>query len=159
MKQFSDNKKRAWSVQVDVSAVKRVRGLCNVDLLAVADGQLLQRLITEPVLLVDVIFALCQPQAASLGVTDVDFGESMAGDAIEAATKALIEEIVSFSPNPRDRAALGKVVAAMERAMEKAREKVAEKLTPERLDLAVEEAVSRAMTSGGPSGAAPGSAG
>jgi hypothetical protein len=45
----------------------------------------------------------------------------MAGDAIEAATTAVLEELISFCPSPRDRANLGRVLQAT-KVMDKARD-------------------------------------
>ncbi|MBL9030302.1 MAG: hypothetical protein JNM80_01165 [Phycisphaerae bacterium] len=46
----------------------------------------------------------------------------MAGDAIEHATAAVLEELVSFCPSPRDRANLGRVLQATREVMDKARD-------------------------------------
>jgi hypothetical protein len=118
MKTFSDNAARTWTVQVNVDAIKRVRDLAQVNLLEVVDGKLLERLISDPILLCDVIYALCKPEADTKSVTDVDFGRSMAGDAIDAATTALLEELVGFFPQGR-RAVLAKALSKL-RALEAA---------------------------------------
>ena len=80
----------------------------------------------------------------------------MAGDAIEAATTAVLEELVSFCPSPRDRANLGRVLQATNRVMEKARdvtEKRIETLTSEgQLDKLVNRLLE---TSGSSSTSAP----
>ena len=49
-------------------------------------------------LLCDVVYAACTPEADARSVTDEDFGRAMAGDAIELATTALLEELVDFFP-------------------------------------------------------------
>lgn len=101
MKTFADNAGRSWTVQINVDAVKRVRDLVSVNLLEVVEGKLLDRLISDPVLLCDVIYAVCKPEADTKTVTDVDFGRAMAGDAIDNATTALLEELVDFFPQGR----------------------------------------------------------
>jgi len=98
MKTFKDNAGRAWTVTVNVDAIKRVRSLLDVNLMDAVDGKLLERLVSDPVLLCDVIYVLCKPEADQKNVTDEDFGRSMAGDAIEHATTALLEELVDFFP-------------------------------------------------------------
>ena len=104
MKAFKDNASRTWEVEVTTAAVKRVRGLIDVDLVAgTLSGDLLDRLADDPVLLCDLIYALCKPQADREGVSDEDFGRAMAGDAIEQATAALLEELVGFFPSPKRR--------------------------------------------------------
>jgi hypothetical protein len=141
MKSFTDNAGRSWSVEVNVAALKRVKGLAGVDLLEVLDGTLIDRLIRDPVLLCDVLYAACKPDADQHGVTDEEFGRAMAGDAIEHATGALLDEIVSFCPSPRDRAALGRVLAATRTAMDKARDLIEQRLDSGELERAIEKAV------------------
>ena len=114
MKAFKDNADRTWEVEVTTAAVKRVRGLVDVDLVGqTLSGDLLDRLADDPVLLCDVIYALCKPQADREGISDEDFGRAMAGDAIERATAAWLEELVDFFPSPKRRI-LRKALAKLE---------------------------------------------
>jgi hypothetical protein len=99
MTHFTDNQGRTWVLTVNVDAIKRVRQLTDVDLLTVVGGDLLERLAEDPVLLCDVLFALCKPEADAKQVSDEDFGRSMSGDAIETATTALLEAIADFFPS------------------------------------------------------------
>lgn len=114
MKTFNDNAGRSWTVQVNVDAVKRVRDLAQVNLLEVVEGKLLERLISDPVLLCDVIYCLCKPEADSKNISDVDFGRAMAGDAIDGATTALLEELVDFFPQAKRRV-LAKALAKLQK--------------------------------------------
>ena len=134
MRQFKDNAGRTWTVDINVATLKRVRGLTGVDLMQVIEGTLIEKLIRDPVLLCDVVYAICKPEADARNVSDEEFGKAMAGDAIEAATTAVLEELVGFCPSPRDRANLGRVLQATNRVMDKARdltEKRIETLTSE----------------------------
>jgi len=154
MKTFTDNAGRTWTIAVNVDVVKRVRGLLEVDLLEVVEGKLIERLIRDPVLLCDVIYVVCKPEADANGISDTDFGKAMAGDAIEQATKVLLEELVSFSPSPRDRANLGRVLATTWRAMDRARDVIEAKLDK----IALEKLVGQLLAdAGGSSGNAPAS--
>lgn len=158
MKVFKDNAGREWQVEVNIAALKRVKSLAGVDLLGVLDGTLIERLIRGPVLLCDVVYAVCKPQADERSVTDEDFGRAMAGDAIEHATEALLEELVSFCPSPRDRANLGRVLKATRDVMDKARDIVEARLDSGELEKAAEEALEQAQTGpGNSSGSAPAS--
>ena len=128
MKTFKDNAGRTWSVALNIFVVKQVRGLLGVDLLDLgidaknpADG-LLYRLIGDPVLLVDVLFAVCKAQADAAGVTDEQFAQAMAGDAIDSATKALLEELADFTPSPRDRARARRVIEATWQMIDRAQD-------------------------------------
>ncbi|HOD83617.1 MAG TPA: hypothetical protein PKG77_19540 [Phycisphaerae bacterium] len=116
MKTFLDNANRTWTVSITVDSIKRVKGLLGVNLLDAVGGDLLEKLVGDPVLLCDVVFALCKQQAEQLSVSDEDFGRSMAGDAIERATTALLEDLVDFFPGQR-RKLLAKALDKL-RAME-----------------------------------------
>ncbi len=134
MRSFKDNAGRQWSVEINVAALKRVRGLTGTDLMQVIEGTLIEKLIRDPVLLCDVVYALCKPEADTRSVSDEEFGKGMAGDAIEAATTAVLEELVGFCPSPRDRANLGRVLQATTKVMERARDLVEKKLDSGELD-------------------------
>ncbi len=112
MKTFCDNAGHTWTVQVNVDAIKRVRDLAQVNLLEVVEGKLLERLISDPVLLCDVIYSLCKPEADAKNVSDVDFGKAIGGDAIDSATTALLEELVDFFPQAKRRV-LAKALAKL----------------------------------------------
>ncbi len=113
MRTFADNAGRTWSVVMNVDALKRVQSLAGVNLVAeMVDGKLFERLAVDPVLLCNVLYALCKPQADAAKVTDEQFGQAMAGDAIQAATTALLEELVDFFPNRR-RSLLRKALTKM----------------------------------------------
>lgn len=165
MHTFKDNQGREWTVEITVAAIKRVRGLAGVDLMEVLEGSngLIEKLVRDPVLLCDVIYAACKPQADERQISDEAFGASMAGDAIEHATAALLEELVDFCPSPRDRANLGRVLVATREVMDKARD-VVERRIDELIDGgALERAVLEAVpptveaAAGGSSGSAPAS--
>ena len=104
MKTFTDNTGRVWMLAVNVGAIKRVRALCGVDLNSIIEldeknkpsAKLLERLSTDPVLLVDVLYAVCKAECDQKGVTDEDFGMAMGADAVEYATTALLDEIIDF---------------------------------------------------------------
>jgi hypothetical protein len=147
MRTFTDSEGREWSVAVNVSTIKRVRGLIDVDLLDVLGGKLVERFISDPVVLCDTLYAVCKPQADERGVSDEDFGRAMSGDAIEHATKALLGELVSFCPSPRDRKHLGLVLEKTEAAMEKARDVVSARIESGELDRAIDQAIDKAAHS------------
>ena len=126
MKSFADNAGRTWAVQVNVETIKRVQGLLDVNLLDVVDGDLIERLVADPVLVCDVVYCVCKPEADKQNVSDEDFGRAMAGDAIHNAADALLAEIVDFFPPAKRKllaAALEKMrnleTVAMSAAMER----------------------------------------
>lgn len=109
---FTDAAGREWSLVITIGTIRRVRELAGVDLMQIANGDLLQRL-ADPVLLADVLWAICKPQADAKGVAPDAFAEGLLGDAIEAATKAFLAEVIAFFPS-QTRALLQRVLDAAE---------------------------------------------
>jgi hypothetical protein len=109
MRQFTDTKGRVWDVELNVRQMKRVRDVLGIDLVNVIqagkDGAVatdtLDRVANDPILLVDILWVLCEGQAKTAGVTDDDFGSSLAGDSISDATRAFLDELVDFFPGAR----------------------------------------------------------
>ena len=128
MRSFKDRTGREWNVQVDVTAAKRLRTLLGFNLVASDFGATLEKLLSDPVLICDVVYVLCKPQADEAKVTDEDFGRAMAGDAIEAATEVLLAELTDFTPNPRDRERVRDAIQGLKQMSELARDLAGEAL-------------------------------
>jgi hypothetical protein len=103
VRNFIDSSGRVWVVDVSVTTIKRVRTLTGVNLLEVIQGELIEQLSSDPILLADCLYAVCQPQAVREGVSDEAFGQSLAGDVIDRATTALLEGLIEFFPEPKRR--------------------------------------------------------
>ena len=80
-------------------------------------------------------------EAESKGVSDTDFGKAMAGDPIEHATQALLEELVGFFPNRTQRDVLGKVLDKMRRYADLAGEMAKAKVDDPELDARMRKAI------------------
>ena len=98
MAKFRDNKDREWLVEINIGTIKRVRKLIDVDILDCVKEKdsLIDRMALDPVLLVDILYGVCEPQATEAKVSDEQFGEAMAGDVIGYATSAFLEALVDF---------------------------------------------------------------
>jgi len=151
MKTFNDNAGRTWTVAINVNAIKRVRSLLDVNLLEVIEGELLEQLIRDPVLLCDVVYAVCKPEADEKNVTDQEFGRSMAGDAIDQATKALLEELVGFSPSRQSRANLQRILDTTWRLMDRAQDLIAARLDSGQIERDAERVLETLSDSSGSS--------
>jgi hypothetical protein len=147
MHKFTDRNGKEWVLDITVSTVKRVRSLTGVDLMGMAGGDVLDQLGRDPVLLVDVLYAICKPQAdeepcakcagfrkyalddkggevelpcdacAQTGrFTDEKFGEAMAGEAVYRATRALIDEMSDFFPDPGTRRVMKGLASQLDEA-------------------------------------------
>ena len=109
MKTFTDAKERSWEIELNIRQMKRVRDTLGIDLVNVIqtnkDGTIatdtLDRVANDPILLCDILWVLCEGQAKAAGVTDDDFGSSLAGDSIESAKRAFLDELFDFFPGAR----------------------------------------------------------
>lgn len=121
MRTFTDNAGRTWTVQINVAAIKRVRGLAGMDLYKLVDDgfQSLAKLVSDPVQLADVLFCLVKDEADARQITDEEFGRGLAGDAITLAADAFVEELIDFFPDARTRAGLRKVIEAGRKVRQK----------------------------------------
>ncbi|MCY2927783.1 MAG: hypothetical protein NT031_20560 [Planctomycetota bacterium] len=145
MRQFKDNAGRTWTIAVNVDSIKRVRTLVKdddgnpVNLLAAIEGHLLEKLVESPILLCDVVYALCKPDADALlpnKVTDEDFGRAMAGEAIDGATVALLEDLSDFFPaskRPMLQTAIRKLAQLQKIAMDEAVKRLESPILEQRL--------------------------
>jgi len=155
MRTFKDSQGRGWDLAINVDAVKRVRSLLDIDLLSITDdkGKLLERIADDEVLMVDLVYVILKPQADARNVTDEDFGRAMAGDAIDAAYAAFLEELAGFFRNPQRRELLKKTLEKLSALEGKILQKAQERLASGEIDRKVEEL----LTSGNSSGNSPAS--
>ena len=106
---FKDNRGQEWQIVLNVYEMKRIRAALGIDLVNVIaldkDGavkvDLIDRVANDPCLLVDILWVLVEGQAKEIGVSDVEFGSALAGEAIENATKAFLDELVDFFPGAK----------------------------------------------------------
>jgi len=114
MRTFTDNAGRLWTIVINVAMVKRVRGLVSLDLFKLLDdgAKPLGELLSDPVRLADVLYCLCRDEAEKKQLTDEDFGQALAGDAIALAGEAFVEELIDFFPDAKGRESLRRLVAA-----------------------------------------------
>ena len=112
MQRFTDNAGRTWVIQINVAAVKRVRGLLDVDLYNLVADRFagLKNLIADPVQLIDVVYVLCKAEADAQGISDEQFGTGFSGDTLHAASQAFLSELIDFFPDPRVRAGIRRVI-------------------------------------------------
>ncbi len=140
MKTFVDSAGRTWTVAITVATVKRVRGLLNEDLLDVE--QVFPRLLVDPILLCDVLYCVCKPEADARQISDEDFAASLSGDVIARAKEAIVEELIDFFHEPNQRKALRLVLAKQEELREKAMKLLEAKIGALKLPQEIEAALS-----------------
>lgn len=122
MHAFKDINGRTWTIQVNVFTIKQVRAHCHINLLDVMDinqgsDGLLSRIAEDPVLLAEILYAICIPDYEKTAEKESDFLCALAGDSVEQASMALLEEIADFFPKAKG--ALLRKVLEVARAQEK----------------------------------------
>ena len=130
MKTFNDAKGQPWLLDITVSALRRIKAIASIDLAdfsAIASGEILKRLAADPVLLADVLYAALMPEVERRGMAKDDFCDLVHGDAIEDATRALLESLADFFPKAQG-AVLRTILDIASRENKKVMEDVAENL-------------------------------
>ena len=149
MRSFKDNKGRTWEIDVDYHVIRRVKGselaVNLLDLVAGEGSPLVQQIIDDPLFLIDLLFVICRPQAEKLSISDEEFGKSIRGDVIDAATTALLEELADFFPAGKRRVLL-KAVGKVQQLQARANEAAEQVLDSDRLDRALEQKLSSAFS-------------
>ena len=121
MKTFTDCVGRTWTVTINVGTIKRVKTMLGINLLEAITDDLAEKLKNDVCLLVDVLYVICKNEADAKNITDENFGEAMAGDALENATNAFLDELIDFFPAEKKmilRKAINKVNQAEKKALE-----------------------------------------
>lgn len=96
---FADNAGHSWEPEVNVVTIGRVRSALNVNLLELLlPNSTLGEKLTDPCMLVDVLYLLCKDQADARGIDDIVFGKAQTMDGIEDGWSAVLEGLVLFSP-------------------------------------------------------------
>ena len=115
---FTDAAGRTWTVAINIGAIRRVQKLAEVEL-GWPELKLLHAVCTNTMLLSDIMYALCKPEADKLGLSQEDFDKGMTGDAIEQAETAFWEAYGDFLPSAK-RAALKIMVDKVHKLFEDA---------------------------------------
>ena len=95
MASFTDSKGRLWNIEIDLGCRNRAKSLIGFDMFDDNTGAFFT-LSQNPVQMADLIYCICKPQADQLGITDVEFGEGLGGDAISDAYQAFETALIDF---------------------------------------------------------------
>jgi hypothetical protein len=145
MRLFTDTDKREWQISITGATIKRARDLLSIDMGDPNTGvpPLWQRVHTDLVLLVDMLFVVCRPQAVERNISDEAFAGLLGGEALAAAKKAMLDEWSDFF-RLFGRPALGllisKASSVVDRAMEIANDKLGSPALAQLMERAIQEA-------------------
>lgn len=104
MATFKDANNEEWTVFIDIPTVKRLREH-DRDVLGLFDDGFkgFEKLVGDPVRLVDTISLICQEQIQDRKMDDVAFAKALYGDALARAVDALVEGVSDFFHDPKRR--------------------------------------------------------
>ncbi len=119
MARFTDAKGKDWVISITVNTIRKVKAKTGEDLSRAVEGDFLKRIGGDACLLGSILWALVEDKAE--GLTEDEFYDALAGDALEAAASAFVEALIDFFPQPR-RSLLLKAHTAGKKAQEKAME-------------------------------------
>jgi len=98
MQKFVDRHGRVWIVDIDNTTLRRVKTLTGVRLLDAVDGDLIPQMTQDFLLLGEVLFAVCKPQADKDSVNQEAFESGLSGDCLTEARNSLVEPLLEFLP-------------------------------------------------------------
>ena len=144
MKEFRDTESRTWKVSVSVGTIKAVREALNIDLCAVTQGEAagkktLTSLIIDPIQVCNILFVLCRRQADEQKVSDEDFGRAMGGKSLAEGRAALLEELVNFTPDPREQKVVAEQIRKLQELKNKAYERTLARINSPELESLINE--------------------
>jgi len=121
--QFTDAAGRVWNLQLTIGRAREIHSVTGIDFTNVHDGQVFIELGGNPETFAQVLWLLCEKQAAihRPPVTPDDFADGLNGAALDAAREAILEATISFIQAPLRGAAetvIRKTLEAQSRAME-----------------------------------------
>lgn len=137
MRSFTDKNGKSWDLELNIGAAIRLKSRLDFDLenIITLDAKenpdnisLLERISSDAIFLFNIIYVICEKQCQEAGISEETFAESFTADTIEAATEALLDEIVNFS-RPAKRKVLMQLRRISQEFSEKAGKKLDELLT------------------------------
>jgi len=154
MRQIKDAAGRTHSLSVNTWALKRLRDTMEIDLLDLGSAgddkseALISRLLSDPILIVEIVHCLLAEDLVKASVSERDFFTAMTGDFIDAATQALLDEIVDFFPSPRERARAKKVLAITNAMVDQAQTILDRRVESGEIEQTMQEAIDKTLGSG-----------
>ena len=152
MKSFMDQAGREWALKANVTSLSRVRENLDIDLTNLAADNMIDRLFHDQVIVGRIVYWMCKPQADERKLSPDDFGEELYGDVCGNVLQALLDELVNFSQNRRDREHLQNVFNVMLKTMDKMRDRVDVRIEAGDVERMMESAAEASLE---PSGSMP----
>jgi len=130
MKTFKDTEGREWRLSVNAFTLKALRDAKGIDLLSVTEKEsgLMGRLFDDHILVAEVAYHLCQSQIKERGVSEESFYSAMAGDAIDGALTAIVDDLGAFFRDAKVRGVFVDLVTTTRDVINKSVDRMAKRL-------------------------------
>ena len=122
---FTDEQNRQWPIKITVKTVRQCRAI-GIDLgdIGNTESGLLSDLISNPELVADIAYIAVGKLADERGVSGDDFAELLLGDYLQNLFEVVLQALVDFTPDPRDRVTLQMILKKTKGAIDKVRDMV-----------------------------------
>lgn len=123
---YKNKNGREFRINLNIASAKRVRQELGIDLAKIFANEFAAfiELLSDPISVCDVCYLLSNVD----GMTDEDFGSQMDGDCIESASRALMEALIDFFPNPQMRGNLRTIIEKSDHATRLMTQSIEQKL-------------------------------
>lgn len=153
MQKFTDKKGKTWTFELNIFMARKIRTMLDLDLINIVSVDdkkrpsmpVIERLSSDPFLLVDLLFVLCSEEAQRENISDEDFASRFDGDLIATATDAVLDEIVNFS-QPAKRKVLARILKEARSFAEKMEKKTDQILKSPELTNEIQSSLSELYT-------------
>ena len=119
MAKFVDNNGRDWIVSISYASIERVQSLVGVNLCEIVmGGQLASQFIWDSLMVSQVLWALCKPEADQAKITRDQFLDAIQGDPIDIAAIAVVEAMDTGFFSRHKRSIIRDLLVEMKKALE-----------------------------------------
>lgn len=102
MRILKDAEGRDWQIDIDFTAIERVRAIADLDLLkCIEDDGVVRALRHDIEKQIHVLYALCKPEREERQLTEENFAKGFRGDVLQTASDMIFEELLDFFPPPK----------------------------------------------------------
>ena len=150
MKTIRDTTGREWTIEINVSAIRRVKAATDVDLTKLVEPEdtTFKELTSDLFRLFDVVCAVLQPQFDDRNVTAEQFGESLDEATAEQAAMAILEGTIDFFREEKRtllKRAYSKVTKAANRLRETSFDQAMRAVETDEFDQVIETAMTETL--------------
>ncbi|MEL7266716.1 MAG: hypothetical protein AAFP69_18175 [Planctomycetota bacterium] len=141
MPQFTDTKARRWDIQMNITVARRIKDDTEINVLEWIDNpESFAECCNDVFIMSAILYSAVSPDANAKDIEPEDFGSAIDGETYDAATVALIQAIINFSPAAK-RSILTRALAAVVRQRDLATTRVNEAINNGEIDRIIQQSI------------------